>query len=308
MSIKFLISKLFKIPENSVIIVYQGGLGNQLFQYFLGNELQKKFNKNVFYYDLRNSYRTNHNSDLENLFYLNLRKYNIENLNLILRFIFLSPISLKTYRYLFNKFKIKIFSNFYFDSINTNINLNDINFNNNILVFFGTWHKLINQYEFLPSCKNLKYKEDINITKKLNLNKKFISLHVRRGDYINYRASKFHGNLDISYYLKGINFLRSKFGNLSVFLFSDDPKWVQNNLVNLIPNSTVISSGNFSAESEFIIMSKANYFILSNSTYSWLSAFFSKNEDKFIIIPKFWFKSYQVTSEYIFKDWQYKII
>ena len=42
----------------------------------------------------------------------------------------------------------------------------------------------------------------------------FVALHIRRGDYINYRASKFHGNLDISYYLKGINFLRSKFGKI----------------------------------------------------------------------------------------------
>ncbi len=308
MTIKIFFYKLFKIPQNSVIIVYQGGLGNQLFQYFLGNELQEKFNKNVFYYDLRNSYRTNHNSDLENLFNLQIRKYHIKNLNLILRFIFLSPISLKTYRYLFNKFKIKIFSNFYFDNINTKINLNDINVNDDLLFFFGTWHKLINQYEFLPASKNLKYKKDINITKKLDFDKKFISLHVRRGDYINYKASKFHGNLDISYYLKGINFLRTKFGNLPVFLFSDDPKWVQDNLVNLITNSTVISSSNFSAESEFIIMSKGSYFILSNSTYSWLSAFLSKNEDKFIVIPKFWFRSYEVTSDYIFKDWQYKII
>ena len=140
------------------------------------------------------------------------------------------------------------------------------------------------------------------------MNKKFISLHVRRGDYINNKASKFHGNLDISYYLKGTNFLRGKFGNLPVFLFSDDPKWVKDNLSNLIPNSTIISSNNFSPESDFIKMSKGSYFILSNSTYSWLSAFLSKNKDKFIIIPKFWFNNYEVTSDYIFKDWQYKII
>tara|TARA_S200000501_G_C20190482_1_gene468436 strand:+ start:120 stop:245 length:126 start_codon:yes stop_codon:yes gene_type:complete len=41
MSIKYLILKLFRIPKNSVIIIYQGGSGNQLFQYFLGNELEK---------------------------------------------------------------------------------------------------------------------------------------------------------------------------------------------------------------------------------------------------------------------------
>ena len=36
---RFFITKLFKIPINSVIIIQQGGLGNQLFQYFLDLDL-----------------------------------------------------------------------------------------------------------------------------------------------------------------------------------------------------------------------------------------------------------------------------
>ena len=44
---KFLLTKLFKLPINSVIIIQQGGLGNQLFQYFLGQELEKIHHKNV---------------------------------------------------------------------------------------------------------------------------------------------------------------------------------------------------------------------------------------------------------------------
>ena len=308
MNIKLLFFKLFKIPENSVIIIYQGGLGNQLFQYFLGNELKEKFKRNVFYYDLRHTYKTCHTSELENLFNINLQKFYIQNLNTLVRLIFLSPISLQINRYLFNKFRIRLFSNFYFDNIQKKINLKDIKFEKNTLIFFGTWHNLINQYQFLPTSKSLIFKKNIYKAFPLDLNKKFISLHVRRGDYLNYKTSKFHGNLDINYYLKGTQFLRNKFGDLPVFLFSDDPVWVKKNLSNLITNSYVVSSRELSPESDFYIMTKGSFFILSNSTFSWLSAFLSKNEEKFIIIPKFWFKSYEISSDYIFKEWRYKII
>ena len=55
-------------------------------------------------------------------------------------------------------------------------------------------------------------------------------------------------------------------------------------------------------------MSKGNYFILSNSTFSWLAAFFSKDKDKFLVIPKFWFNGKEINSEYIYKEWNYKLI
>ena len=300
--------RLFRIPKNSAIIIFQGGLGNQMFQYFLGIELQKKYNKDVFYYDIRNSYKTNHSSNLEKLFDLKLKKLNIKNVNLIIRFIFLSPLFLKINNFIFQKFSFRILPNFYFDDISIPLNLKEIKDNKNILIFFGTWHNLINKYEYLSKSKNLIFKNNIYVPKSFDFNKKFISLHVRRGDYLNYKSKKLHGNLDFSYYLKATYFLRNKFGNLPVLLFSDDPKWLKENLLNSIPNSYLISSGNLSPESDFLIMSKGNYFILSNSTFSWLAAFFSKDKDKFIVIPKFWFNGKEIKSEYIYKEWNYKLI
>ena len=45
MFIDLFFSRIFNIPKNSVIIVYQGGFGNQLLQYFLGEELEKIYKK-----------------------------------------------------------------------------------------------------------------------------------------------------------------------------------------------------------------------------------------------------------------------
>ena len=101
MFFKTLIFKLFRIPKNSVIIIFQGGLGNQIFQYFLGQELEKKHKKIVFYYDIRNSYKTKHSSDIENLFELKLKKYNTHKVNILIKFIFLSPLFLKLNKFIF---------------------------------------------------------------------------------------------------------------------------------------------------------------------------------------------------------------
>ena len=301
-------SRIFNIPKNSVIIVYQGGFGNQLFQYFLGKELEEIYKKKIYFYDIRNDFKTRHNSDIQNLFELNIERYNGYELNLIFRFFFLSPIFLKFYKFIFLKFNIKIIPNYFFDRIEKPLDLNKVFKKENPIILFGTWQNLINQYKYSTDAIQLKLKKNIQLPKGFNFKKKFISLHVRRGDYCNYKEARFHGNLKINYYLEGVNFLRDKFGDIPVFLFSDDKEWLRNNLSNLIPNSFVISSAKSSPEIDFYIMTRAHYFILSNSTFSWLAAFLSKYEKKFIVLPSFWFKDQKISSFYIYKDWQYKVI
>jgi len=308
MFIDLLFSKIFGLSKNSAIIILQGGLGNQIFQYFLGNELEKIYKKNVYYYDIRNNYNIRHDSDIKNLFELNLRKFSLGKFNFFLRCFFLSSKFLKFLKFVFQKFNLKIFPNIFFDLIDKPIDLKTIGYKKNIIIFFGTWHNLINQYEYPYTLNELKIKKNIFLPNTFNFEKKFISLHVRRGDYLNSRTAQFHGNLDIKYYLNGTSFLRNRFGNLPVLIFSDDYEWIYNNLAKQIPNSYVISNQKLSPEIEFYIMSKGNYFVLSNSTYGWLSAFFSKYKDKFIVLPKFWFKDKEILDSYIYKDWQYKII
>jgi len=48
--------KLFNLPSNSSIVIINGGLGNQIFQYYLGLELRNIYKKNVYFYDIRKSY------------------------------------------------------------------------------------------------------------------------------------------------------------------------------------------------------------------------------------------------------------
>ena len=114
----------------------------------------------------------------------------------------------------------------------------------------------------------------------------FICLHLRRGDYIsNKKSSRYHGNLTNKYYINSVNFIRSKFKNLPVLIFTDDPKWAENNLQPYINNSHLISSEFQNAEIDFLLMTKAKYFIISNSTFHGGQHFINK-KNKFIIIQE----------------------
>ena len=75
MLFKNILSRIFNLPVNSSIIVLNGGIGNQLFQYFLGEELRITHKKNVLFYDIRKSYEINHDSSIEKLFNLDIKIY-----------------------------------------------------------------------------------------------------------------------------------------------------------------------------------------------------------------------------------------
>jgi len=306
--INFFYSKFLSVPNDSCIIILQGGLGNQIFQFLLGEELKKIFKKKVYYYDLRKSFNIYHESSIEKLFNLKISYCFIKKKSFFERILF-SLNFLRINKTLFLRFKFTLLPNLYIDSINKPIDLDKIIFSKSFNIFYGTWHNLINKYTNKDIFSVLRFRNDISSKESNFFKKDFIALHIRRGDYItSIKTSLFHGNLSINYYVKSVDRLRSKFGNLPVYIFTDDISWVKQKIKCLIPNSSVVSSKKNSPEIDFYLMSKAKYFIISNSTYSWFSAFLSIKKNKYIILPKYWFSNMKTNSNYIFKEWDYEII
>ena len=298
--------KSFNLPSNSAIIILNGGIGNQIFQYYLGEELRNIYKKKVYFYDIRKSYIVKHNSYIENLFKIKLKKFNPNKINSLLAHIFLSALFLKFNKLFYKAFKFKLISNIFFDE---SFNFKNLTKKRGIEFYFGTWHSLINKYKFLDKRKSLIFQTKFKLSNIYSSNEDFIALHVRRGDYISSRkTARFHGNLEKSYFIKAVRYIRKKFGELPVLLFSDDYDWLNTNLKEVIPNSFVISSISTSAEEDLFYMTNAKYFILSNSTFSWFAAFLSKKENKFIVLPKYWYNKVKISKDYIYKDWDYKII
>jgi hypothetical protein len=122
-----------------------------------------------------------------------------------------------------------------------------------------------------------------------------ISLHVRRGDYLNV-SSRVHPTLLMKYYKKSLSYLPK---NLKVLIFSDDLKWCKENFIG--------ERFVFINEIDYIsiyLISKMKHHIIANSSFSWWGAWMSEYQKKIIIAPKIWFgKNSEYDGDLIPNNW-----
>jgi len=238
------------------IVKLQGGLGNQLFQW-------------AFYKHLKHKYKVD--------CYLDVGLYN-------------NQVGITKREFSLNKFP----------NINYEINskIDNFNYSNIFDNFYHTEHNLspnINYY-FEGYWQTEKYFKEIEneikydlspgeeIKKKLNkiipINNNSISLHIRRGDYLN--NTNFHPVQSMDYYKKALEII-GHYDNILVF--SDDIEWCKNNIkfenVNFIEGISDIEN--------IFLMSMCKDNIIANSSFSWWGAWLNNNKDKKIIAPKNWF-------------------
>ena len=109
--------------------------------------------------------------------------------------------------------------------------------------------------------------------------RKIIALHIRRTDYT---VNPNHPVQPMRYYEQALK----KFNkNDRLLVFSDDPKWCQDQEL-FADDSIMISEGN-DADIDLCLMSKCNYHIIANSSFSWWGAWLADSEQ--IIAPIKWF-------------------
>lgn len=119
------------------------------------------------------------------------------------------------------------------------------------------------------------------VVKKYGNFSNYISVHVRRGDYL--KLSEFHNVLDTEYY----KIAMSQFKESSKFLvFSDDIAWCKMNL----PFMERVRFASCDEDYEdMLLMSTCKSNIMANSTFSWWAAWFNNNDEKVVIYPDKWF-------------------
>jgi hypothetical protein len=152
-------------------------------------------------------------------------------------------------------------------------------------------HGYFQSEKYFEHCKdellsNLQFREEIlDISKELlpYQNKDLVSIHIRRGDYLN--APNYHPVVTKEYIDKSIDYI-NKNGEYHFVIFSDDIDWCEytwsnkNNFTFFKSNSQFI---------DFCAMSLCKHHIISNSSFSWWSSYLSKSENKIIIAPAKWF-------------------
>lgn len=272
-----------------------GGLGNQMFQYALAKKLALKNNTEV-YFDLhllldhtsKNKNQVNREFDLD-IFKFQKKfiskeesiKYNGSETNLIItkilnklkKIIFPLRVIIEKNRG-FNNQILNTQDNYcivgsfqspkYFDDIRNDI-LKDFVFKEELLEKSKQVEKIIND----------------EIT---------VSVHFRRGDYLaNSYYNNIFGGLPMSYYEKAYKIFNIKFPNASYFIFSDDIKWVKNNL-SIFKNATFIenSASKKGMATDLFQMTICDHHIISNSTFAWWGAWLNNKNNKYVVAPKMW--------------------
>jgi hypothetical protein len=115
-----------------------------------------------------------------------------------------------------------------------------------------------------------------------------IFLHVRRGDYI---KIKLHGgyNYDL-YYKNGLDYMKTKYDKLNVYVFSNDLEWCRKwNLLEQYDgyNFQFVDLDELETLRFMTLCDKGG--IGANSSFSWWGGYLNNFVDKTIIFPNQWF-------------------
>ena len=116
-----------------------------------------------------------------------------------------------------------------------------------------------------------------------------VSLHVRRGDYLQAPYSALHDALDRGYYDRAVNLVQRLAGEkVEFFLFSDEPDFIADAFADL-PRAHVVRSGPSASWEDMFLMARCRHNIIANSSYSWWGAWLNPAKDKRVIAPARWF-------------------
>ena len=125
-----------------------------------------------------------------------------------------------------------------------------------------------------------------------------VSVHFRRGDYVtNPVAARFHGTCSTEYYRAAIDRLGYGQERLDLFVFSDDPRWVQRH-AGLPDGYTMVDCNRSEPAQDIWLMSLCRHHVLANSSFSWWGAWLGAPEGM-TVAPARWFLDHDVAQQHI---------
>lgn len=274
-------------------IVLKGGLGNQLFQYAAIYSLSRR--KNVkFVLDL--SFLKNRlpvpgfehrDYELKKFFKIEAETSTFLNSDLLERYISY-PLLTIYYRVLKSKYHYLEKDPYHYDTEFFNLpdeSLIEGYFNN--YKYFDSYKKDLIELFNVDNLYNKKFQAIEDKIKSMNS----VSLNIRRGDYTNSKNASVFTQLDESYYLPAIKYIRSNIENPHFYVFSfDDPDWFKEKL-NLQEHEFTYMNKSYVGDdfkTYFRLISLCKHNIISNSTFAFWAAYLNKNKNKIVISPNSW--------------------
>lgn len=275
-----------------IIISVGCGLGNQMFEYSFYYKIKKMYPNQIVKLDINYAFPLAHNGiEIEEIFGLTSEKATLEEVK-VLADMTIQGEQETILHALIRKIKRKL-----------GFGKKSFLLQKDPTKYYPEFFKLDERrsyYLFGPFCNSLYFKGvDADIQQLFKFptidekNRKWldiinenisVSLHVRRGDYIQMDM----GTLTDSYYLKAVEYINSELEEKNfVFLaFTDDPVYVKENF-GWIENLYIVE-GNTGKNSfrDMQLMSLCNHNIIANSTFSFWGAYLNQNPNKIVIAPK----------------------
>lgn len=274
------------IMANKAIVKFNGGLGNQMFQYAFSRAVKDKFGCEIlfdysFFEDVKScDFVANRDYEL-NLFTLNCPEVAEDDLAKIKepkgflqkKFPFLFGVNYKREKnaWVYDKNMLKPYFVCY------------EGYFQNEKYFKHLRDELIKDFTLQAPLDDAN-RNILNEIKKTNS----VSLHIRRGDYVTLNGvNKTHGLCSMEYYKQAVAYIAKYVENPHFYLFSDDINWVLENLKLEYPYTIVdINQGKGYFDLELMKNCKNN--ITANSSFSWWGAWLNQNPEKIVVAPKAW--------------------
>ncbi len=265
-----------------MLIRINGGLGNQLFQYALGETLRIKYGKKVQYETFSYIRDKKRVCQLEQFHIRGLG--NTRKAFMMIWYLF-ARISLLTGNVskidpIFKIFREDDCSCFGEDELSR------------YYYWVGYWQNEKNfldikgelQTQFMCKCEFPKSKEILEVIKRAES----VVIHVRRGDYLQGSNQDIYANCDLQYYKAAMQLIKQKVDNPVFFVFSNDIEWCKEHLqeehIHFVDDKYSESDIN-----DFELMRSCKHFIIANSTFSWWASWLADNTNKIVIAPKVWY-------------------
>ncbi len=274
------------IEEDTCIVLFSGGLGNQMFQYAFLRVLQQ-YKKTVMGYLA---------SDIGNRDFCLLKVF--KNISFTIctedQKLDLIKQNIKEGQ------RAKKFLLYTEESINEVENKTaDLSILN---VSGGIFSGLYQTHKFPAQVRSLLIKDFIfesNCEDKLKSLANHISsqdsvgIHIRRGDYLKGNNCWIYGDICTEeYYENAMSYLMKKDKNCRFVFFSNDIVWVKEHYQ--LEQAIYIEDIMFDHYQDWYdmyLMSICKHNIIANSTFSWWGAWLNQNKNKIVIAPKKWVNS-----------------
>ena len=275
--------KLLKASQDDPLVVIQlsGGMGNQMFQYALYLQL-KALGKNVKIDDKT--------------------EYEGRNARPVRLSVFDAKYAMPTetemkcltdsYLDLFSKIRRKLTGRKTTEYVEKSQLFDSVVLEKDRAYLVGWWQsekyfvdikdKVREAYTF----KNIELSEKMQRYKEVMVNCNSVSVHIRRGDYL--EADEVYGGICTEeYYEKAMKKMEEEIPGCRFFIFTNDVPWVKEHMMG---ENVIVVEGNDEDAGyiDMYLMTQCKHYILANSSFSWWGCYLNPSKNKKVIAPKTW--------------------